>query len=129
MSSKRTMWTLGLCVTLALALPAVANATITCPSGGGITCSAPPNVNCTANVTSDNFAGGFDCTLGVGVEASCNDPAPGGGSLGLSATHSALDGLPSSCTWSCTDVDETVQCVISDSNSGLPVTLQSFSVE
>jgi hypothetical protein len=130
MGNKRTMWALGLCAIPALALTAVANANVTCPTGAAISCSAPPSVSCNGDVTSDNPTQGLDCTpTGPGVNASCNDPAAGGTTNNIIATHGDIDPTPSSCTWACTDADETVNCSISDSNSDLPVTLQKFSVD
>jgi len=131
MSSERTMWARGLCVILALAFSAAANATVICPSGGGITCvdqQQTPGVFCSGDVTSSNISDAVTCTAGANVNCSFTTGDPGNPTT-IAASHVASDPLPSSCTWSCLDGDGAVDCIISDSNSGLPVTMQSFSVD
>ena len=131
MNSERTMWARGLCVILALAFSAVANATVICPSGGGITCvdqQQTPGVFCSGEVTSDNVSDAVTCTISTNLNCSFAQDPPAS-SVTITASHVASDPLPSSCTWSCLDGDGAVDCIISDSNSGLPVTMQSFSVD
>jgi len=131
MNSERTMWARGLCFILALAFSAVANATVICPSGVGITCedqTQTPGVICSGEVTSDNVSDAVTCTIDANVNCSFTQDPPAS-SVTITASHVASDPTPSSCTWRCLDGDGAVNCTISDSNSGLPVTMQSFSVD
>ena len=121
MNCKKTMWALGLCATLVL--PVVANAAVICPTGDDISCSGTP-VICSGTAVSSLPATGVSCQAGFGVSATCN----GGASGNLVAFYVADAPLPTSCTWSCQDGDDVVDCVI-DQDDGLPVTLQKFSVD
>ena len=124
MNSRKMIWVLGSFAMLAL--PVVANAAVTCPSGAGINCiSVPSGVECRGDATSDQSSVAINCTLDSAVEASCNNPTQQVDSTELFASHAESSSIPASCTWNCSDDGGTTTevCVI-DQDDGLPVTRQ-----